>query len=233
MTKRQMTETTSTRRRILAVGFVAAIAAAAFVAVGAAFGFLSATTPTASTSGSAGTVTLSSNATSTCSAADLLPGQSAGPCTLAATYTGNSPAYLGLDVIVATKAGSGGTPLFNPSDSTNDLQISVRDDQSSSVTYVTGSTSFGAALASCPANLSIASGSTCYEVDDLLVSTTAFSSASPSDTFTTSVSIPTTSPSGYQGGSAQVVLLVHAASADNQSLTGCSAGAACPSVSWS
>lgn len=233
MIKRLTTETSTTKRRLLAVGFVAAVAAATFVVTGFTFAHLSATTPTASENGSAGTVTLNANATSTCSTATLLPGQSAGPCTLAATYLGSSPAYLGLDVIVATKAGSGGSPLYNPSDSAHDLQITVSDSQSPPVSYVTGSTNFGAALPSCPSGLSITSGSTCYELTGLLVSTSPFTSSSPTDTFSTSVTLPATSGSSYQGGSAQVVLLVHAASADNQSLSGCSAGTSCNSVSWS
>jgi hypothetical protein len=222
----------SRKRLALRLGFVAAVACASFGIAGYTFARLSASTPTRSGTVTAGTVTLSSVATTTCNVSNLLPGGSAGPCTLAATYSGSSPAYLGLDVVVATKAGSGGAPLYDPTDSSADLQITISDNQSSPVTYVNGSTSFGSAVA-CPGGFSISSGSTCYAVSDLLVSTTAFTSSSPTDTFSTTVSLPTTSPSGAQGSEAQVVLLVHAAQSHNQSLTGCAAGQACTSVSWS
>src|SRR2546423_1499413 len=61
------------------------------------------------------------------------------------------------------------------------------------------------------------SGSTCYELDNELVSTSAVTSAVV--TFSVSVSLPATSATGYQGGTAQVILTAHAVQAQNDALS--------------
>ena len=75
-------------------------------------------------------------------------------------------------------------------------------------------------------------GSTCYEAYHQLVSTTPFTNASPQVTFTTTLSLPTTSTTGYQGGAAQIILTAHATQSGNNLQTGCTAGQICNSVNW-
>jgi hypothetical protein len=76
-------------------------------------------------------------------------------------------------------------------------------------------------------------GSTCYELDDELVSTSAFTNTSPTVAFTTSVSLPPTTTTGYRGGSAQILLTAHAAQFSNNAATGCTVGAPCTTAHWS
>jgi hypothetical protein len=224
------------KRLIAVVGSVVAVSMVASFAAAVTFGFFDATTTAQTSKLSAGTVTLTSDTSGACNVANMLPGSSE-TCALKVTYSGTVPAYLGLDVLIATKPGSPGTlPLYDPNDVTNsDLQVTVVDNQSTTVTYVQPSTSFGQPLSTCPGQYS--SGSyTCYQLSDLLASTSPFTnntSGSPSDVFTTFVIVPTSSLSGYQGGTASVVLLAHAVQAANQSLGSCSAGSPCSSIKWS
>jgi hypothetical protein len=221
-----------TKRRLLLVAGTAGIVMAATVLV--AFARFSATEPSQSDKFTAGTVTLSTSAVSTCAVSQMLPGAAPSPCQLKSTYTGTASAYLGLDVLIATKSGSPGSiALYNPSDSTKDLQITISDNQGSPVTYVSPSTSFGTALVSCPAGSGFDSSYTCYQLTKLLVSTTPSTSLSGPDTFTTTVTLPSNNPSGYQGGTASIALTVHAAQSAHQSLAGCAAGNACTSITWS
>lgn len=225
---------TKRRRLLLAAGTAGIVAAVAVLATGVSLAFFSARGTAQSGTLSAGTVTLSTSATNTCNVGHLLPGQSPAACRLQATYGGSVPAWMALDVLIATKAGApGNTPLYNPLDSANDLQITVTDSQSSPVTYVSPSTSFGSAIA-CPSGSGFGSAYTCYQLSDLLVSTTPFTASTPSDTFTTSVTLPMSNGSGYQGGAASIVLTVHAAQAGNNPDAGCTAaGSQCTSVHWS
>ncbi len=224
----------SMRRTLLRVCLIGAIVGIALAATPVVWARFFAAPATETNTFSAGTVTLTTSATHTCSVSGLLPGVSPTACTLQATYGGSVSAYLSLDVLIATKSGSPGTtPLYNPSDATNDLQITVSDNQGSPVSYVTPSTSFGSALASCPAGSGFDSSYTCYQQLDLLVSTTPFSSSSSPVIFSTAVTLPAGNPSSYQGGTASIALTVHAAQSTHQSLSGCSAGAVCSAVSWS
>jgi hypothetical protein len=210
----------------LAGGAAAILTAAAVLAAGAAFGRFSATTSTQTNHFTAGTVTLASDASGACAVTNMLPGTSPTPCTLKATYSGSVPAYLGLDVLIETQAGSGGTKLYNPTDSANDLQIAITDNQGSPVTYTVPTTA-----TTCPG--SAPAGSTCYELDNELVRLAGV----PTNTivtFSTSVTVPTGSTTGYQGGAAQIILTTHAVQAANNGSTAtCTAGHRCISVSWS
>ena len=167
----------------------------------------------------------------------MLPGASPAPCTLTVTYSGVS-AYMGLDVLIATKAIAPGTlPLYHPSDSANDLQITTSDSQSpTSVTYVTPSTTFSP-LSSCPSSSGFDSSYTCYELADLLVSTAAFTGSSSAVTFSTAVHLPASSKTGYQYGTASVVLTAHAVQSANNNFVvagSCTAGNTCGTAgNWS
>lgn len=222
------------KRMAATLAAVVALSGGAALATSVTLGFFSAATATQTNQFSAGTVTLTSNVSGACQVSGLLPGSSGSPCTLQVAYSGSVPAYLGLDVLVATSTGGTGTlPLYNPSDPTNDLQVSVFDNQTAPVAFVQpapSATNFGPPLVNCPSPYG--SGYTCYQLTDLLVSISPFTNGQ-GDTFTTSVSVPTTSATGYQGGTASIVLLAHAVQAGNQSLGSCAAGSPCTTVSWS
>lgn len=214
----------------IVAGSIAAVAAASSLAGGFTYARLSATTPTQSNKVSAGTVTLASDTSGACGVTGMVPGGAASQCTLKATYSGSVSAYLGLDVLVATKAGSGGTALYTPSvNPTTDLQIAITDNESPTATTFTVPT----VGTSCPATGPYMTGYTCYQLDDELVSATPFTSSSGPDTLITTVSLPATNPSGDQGGTAAVVLTVHAVQSANQTLGTCTAGNPCTSIGWS
>ena len=221
------------RRLVLVTGVVGIVAAVAVLATGVSLAFFSARAGAESNTFSAGTVTLATNATSTCTVTALLPGQTPSPCRLQATYGGSVSGWMALDVLVATKSGApGNTALYNPLDSSNDLQITVTDNQGSPITYVSPSTNLGSAIP-CPAGSGFNGTFTCYQLNDLLVSTTAFTNSSSSITFTTSVTLPASNGTAYQGGTASIVLTVHATQSNNNPATGCTSGQPCTSVHWS
>ena len=209
--------TTATISLVIAVAAKPAVA----LATGVFNGGLGQTDSVAS-----GTLTLSSNVTGACNATAMLPGSAPAPCTLAATFSGSAPAYLGVDITVETQAGIGGTPLYNPGDAAHDLQVAITS-TTPSVTYTVPATS-----TTCPNGAP--GGSTCYELDDELLSTSAFAAAPPSSsvTFSTTASLPSGATTGYRGGSAQVIERVHAAQAAYNSTGGCTAGTTCLAVTW-
>ena len=225
-------ETLTNGRLLLAAVFVATVTIAFLFAAGASFSLFSATSPTQSNTISAGSVTLTSTAGGTCTVSALLPGASGPTCTLQATYSGTVSAYLGVDVLIATKPGNGGTNLYNPNDSTNDLQVHVTS-TSPSVTYFTPSTTVPTGVA---CNTIVGSGYdssyTCYRLTDLLVSQTPFTNASSLVTFSTSVSLPSTTTTGYRGGSAAIVVTSHAVQSNNNgtSTSSCTPGQTCAAV---
>ena len=193
-----------------AVSLLTMTAALSGMATAMTFGLFSAEGPAHSPSTvSAGTVTLTNGSIANCPVSNLLPtGTAATACTFTATYSGVA-AYVAVDVLIETQAATGGTNLYNPSDSANDLQVKISS-TTPSVTYTDPTTS-----TSCPASASV--GSTCYELDDELVSTSALTSGPI--TFSVSFKLPTSSPSSYQGGAAQVALTTHAVQADNNTLS--------------
>ncbi len=154
-------------------------------------------------------VTLTNSAIANCPVTGLLPNGNQAKCTFTTSYAGPSAAYLAVNVLVEAQAGSGGTALYNPSDGNNDLNLIITS-TSPTVTYTLPTTA-----TTCPGGAP--SGSTCYELDNELISTTAATSATVS--FTVSVGLPTSSTSGYQGGAAQIILTTHAAQAGNNTLS--------------
>ena len=216
-----------TRRLAVAASYVASLAAVAALVGGATFGFFSATASSSSSSFSAGTVTLGNVAGGSCGipATGVLPDGVAHSCTLSATYGGSVDAYLGLDILIETQAGPGGRYLYDPTDSAHDLQVTVSS-TSPAVTYDIPAT----ALANCPSGAPL--NSVCYEADDL-VSQTPFHLGDPAVDFTADLTIPTSSTTDYQGGSAQVYITAHAAQSSNNAAIGsCSGGQDC-SGNWS
>jgi len=196
-------------RLVAGAGLVVSVAALSLFATGVAFGSLNSSLASLGNSFTAGTVTLSNSSVTGCPVTNLLPNATAVTCTFTVTYAGPVSAYLAVNVLVETQAGTGGTKLFNPTDSTHDLQLTITS-TSPSVTYKVPSAS-----ETCPSGAP--SGSTCYELDNDLISTSALTSATIA--FTVSVKLPTTSPTGYQGGAAQILLTTHAVQSGNNALS--------------
>ena len=217
------------RRLALWAGGAAIVVATASFAAGATLGLFSSSPAPESNSFTAGTVTLTSDATGACSVTDLVPGDTLTPCTFAATYTGSASAYLGLDVLIRTQPGPGGSPAY-PMSGGQGITVSITDNQATPVTYT-----LTTSLVACPGTPP--AGSVCYAADNLLVKTSAFTSASPAVTFSTTVAMPSATGNAYQGAATQVFLTAHAVQSRNQTLPGtCTAGAACPPAagfSWS
>jgi len=208
------------RHLALALAVAAVSMAGLFLCTGSSLGLLSASATSTASTVSSGSVSLTSVAGGTCSSNALLPGSVAAACTLTTTYAGTVPALLALDIVIETQSGNGGTNLYNPSDSTHDLQVAITS-SSPTVTYVVPTVA-----TTCPG--SAPSGSTCYALSDELVSTTSFTSSSPAVTFSTVVSLPAGSTTGYRGGAAQIIETVHATQATNNgSTTTCTVGTQC------
>ena len=213
------------RRFILRAIVAVAVIAVLLGAVQVVLARFAATRSSTTSSFSSGTVTLTSNASGACAVTGMLPGATPSPCTLTATYSGSAPAYMALDVLIETQAGNGGTALYNPSDSAHDLQVAISSSNPTVAAYTVPTVA-----TTCPAGAP--AGSTCYELDNELVKTSAFSSTS-TVTFTTTVSLPASTTTGYRGGAAQVILKAHAAQSGNNSAAGCTAGQTCSAVHWS
>jgi hypothetical protein len=187
-------------------------------------GLFHSTTATQTATFAAGTVSLTSDTAGTCDATNLLPGAPSRVCTLVAAYDGTLNGRLGLDVLIETQPGAGGMPLFNPGVA-GGLQVAIADNQNPAVAYTVPTVA-----TACPAGAP--AGSTCYRLDNQLVRLGDVA-AGTAVTFTTTVSIPAASPTGYQGGTAQIVLTAHAIQAANTSTAGCTAGQPCATVTWS
>jgi hypothetical protein len=215
----------STRRLILRALVAVAILAVLLGTVQIVLARFAATRSSTTSTFSSGTVTLTSGTSGACAVTGMLPGATPAPCTLTATYSGSVPAYMALDVLIETQAGNGGTRLYNPGDSAHDLQVAIASSNPAVAAYVVPTTATG-----CPAGAP--AGSTCYELDNELVSLAAFS-ASSTVTFTTTVSLPSSTTTGYRGGAAQVILEAHATQSGNNSAAGCTAGQSCSAVHWS
>jgi hypothetical protein len=79
------------------------------------------------------------------------------------------------------------------------------------VTYTNPSTA-----TTCPGGAP--ANSACYELDDELIGTSPFDAMSTVN-FGVSVKLPTSSGTGYQGGTAQIILTTHAMQAGNNTLS--------------
>jgi hypothetical protein len=191
------------------IGLAVSVVAASLIATGSTFGLLSSSMSSGSNSLAAGAVTLTDSAVANCPKSNLLPNGTATVCTFTATYAGSTAAYLAVNVLIETQAGGGGTRLYNPADSANDLQITITS-STPTVTY-----SVPTSATTCPGGAP--SGSACYELDNELVSTSAVASAAVG--FSVSVKLPSASVSGYQGGAAQVIVTTHAAQSASNTLS--------------
>jgi hypothetical protein len=215
-------------RRPLALGGIAVVAASGTL-VGTTLGLFTSTPGAEANTFTAGTVALAGNPAGACSVTNLMPGDSPPACTFVATYSGTASAYLGLDVLIQTQAGSGGGKLYNPPAANNALTVTITDNQATPVTYTVPTVA-----TTCP--VGAPAGSTCYALANLLVSTAPIT-ATTAVTFSTAVTLPLAAGNETQAAAAQVVLTAHAVQSKNQTLpAGCTAGAACAptgTFSWS
>lgn len=215
----------------MVAGGVATAGLAATLVVGTTFGFFSSTPAAESISFTTGTITLASTVSGACTVTNMAPGDAPTACTLATSYSGSLSAYLAVNVLIETQAGSGGTKLYNPPSANNGLTVAITDNQTSAVTYTVPTTS-----TNCPNG--VPSSYTCYELDNELLGTSAYANGA-TDTISTAVTLPSAAANGYQGASAQVILTAHAVQSKNNTLS-CSttpaAGSPCTptgSFAWS
>jgi hypothetical protein len=219
------------KRVLLTAGTFVVVGSVATLLTGVTFGLFSSSPSPETNQFTAGTVTLTSNASGACTVTNMAPGDSPAACTFVASYSGSLSAYVAVNVLIETQTGTSGTSnLYNPGGS-NGLTVSVADNQGSPVTYTVPTST-----TTCPGGAP--GGSTCYELDNELVSTSAQSSGF-SDTFSTSVTLPSAAGNAYQSGAAQVILTAHAVQSKNNTLS-CSgtptAGVTCTpsgSFAWS
>ena len=179
-----------------------------------------------------GTVTTGNATTGSCALPNNWAPSDTQSCTLKATYSGTTSTYLGLDILIATPTGS--TPFYDGT--STGLQVTVADDQTHTVSYTAAiPTTSGV----CPTSGPYASGYTCYYVKNLLVNTTPLSSTQTTGvnpiTFTTTLTVPSTSTNSYWGSTSTVVLTAHVAQSKNNPSTTltCTAGSTCAQITWS
>jgi hypothetical protein len=228
------------------------MAAAALTSLGAGATFVAGVTlglfssaghATGSNTFAAGVVSLGTPVSTTCAINPMSPGDastgwsppgSSATCTYQVTYSGNIPAFLGLDLTITGTAGSpvapygGTTPtaaagLFDGT--ANGLQVIVTD--SASTTFVNSTTYQN--QAGSPVALSATSS-----VADLLISRTA-STNGATDTVTVNFKLPTSASNAYNSAGSTIVLVIHAVQANSNALPGgCTAGNVCSSAfNWS
>jgi hypothetical protein len=225
-------------RLLFAASSVATLSAAATLAAVASFGLFSTTSHDQTGQFSTGSVTLGGAVSGSCTVSNLKPGESSTgygsgtesdtPCTLTVNYTGTVSGWLGLDISIAsTSAGTdpngvltGGAGLYDST--SNGLQLLVTDNQSSPVTYMSGTTLGGSSTTGANPNAT-----------DLLVNTASFSNGQ-SVTFTINYMMPTTTTNAYEGAASSITMLAHSVQAsNNNSTSSCTVGVACTSVNWS
>jgi predicted ribosomally synthesized peptide with SipW-like signal peptide len=227
------------KRLFVTAGSIASIGAIAALASGVTFGLFSDTAPIVDSPFNAGTVSLTQAAATSCTVSNIQPGDS-GSCEFTVNYIGSvsDGVWLGVDLaITAPVAGSpvqeyapgnsGTTPIAAAGlyDSTaRGLQVSVTDNQSPSVTYMSGTDWNGSATRGVTPS-----------IDDLLVNTAAITTDPTPVVFTISWSLPFTAGNDYDGAASTIEMIVHAVQAGhNGSTTSCTAGDVCAGITgWS
>ena len=217
------------RRIALVVGSVVSVIALFCLTAGSTFALLSATKASGSNNLTAGTVTLGTTQTVTCSAnGGITPGQALNNCQLPITYTGTTSSYVGLDVLIISDPGIGGTALYT--NNSAGLILTVSDGIHS---YTIPTTSITGAACSA---LGGDTNATCFQIKDELAEVTGPSgdagntiwSSNDSTTFTLTSSFPVATAGYTSGGTATVTLTAHAIqTGHNGSLAGCTVGSEC------
>jgi len=232
------------RRAARVAAVLTSLGAAVSFVSGATLGvFSNAGTASGSNTFTAGVVSFGSPAITTCTLNPMSPGDastgwspagSSATCTYQVTYSGNIPAFLGLDLAITSVAGSpvapygGATPspaagLFDGT--ANGLQVLVTN--TATTNFMNNTTYLD--QAGTPTGLTATSF-----VTGLLISTTPMSNGG-TDTVTVNYKLPTSASNAYNLASSTIVLQIHAVQADNNALpVGCAAGKVCTSgFNWS
>ena len=241
------------KRLFLAAGTLASIGAVVALATGVTFGFFSATSGSQINSFTAGTVTLTSDATALCTVTDLVPGDSStgwagnpvagqtntktAQCELDATYGGSVPAYLGLDLKVASQT---------PGNAANTNAYAVDSELGTPVTGADGlfdGTAAGLQLQVMNGATNFIAGGVNW-TDEATTTHNLFGGAGNDlylGQFSTGgtvaikfdYALPQSSGNAYQAAGTTFRLQVHAVQAGNNDNSGCVVGQQCSSIAWS
>ena len=249
----------TSKRALVAGSGALAVGAVALIVAGPTFGFFSAKQTSGSNVFTAGTVVVGPSGTAdyVCTIHPMSPGDTqASPtdhqCTFHVEYTGNVPAWLGLDLAVTGTAGTSQVPygataaptaalgLFDGT--STGLQLLVKDTGGTS--FVEGGTATAPGTdyhdtADVATGFPFTAGTADGALKDLLVA--ADVTGPKSFTFTVTYELPTSATNAYQGASTTLVLTFHAVQYDNNPATGgkCThLGAVCPTsttagIRWS
>jgi hypothetical protein len=212
----------SMRKRLaLGAAAVTTVGAVGTLVAGFTFGLFSASQAGSGNTFTAGTVSIGSPTSVTCTITNMVPGDSSTnapigskgdtPCTFAVTYSGSANAWLGVDVQVS----NGGTALYDGT--SNGLQLYLVDGHPTTYLNGTSYTQQVGGAATLPNT----------GVSNLLVSTSQATTSSTVN-LTLDYALPAGAGNTYQGGSVTVTLTIHAVQAGNNALPGtCATGHQC------
>jgi hypothetical protein len=223
-------------RRLRRLGLASVAAGAAALVAGVVYAFLQASGGGFG-SASTGSVSIGSPATTACTVTNLAPGDLTGSqhCSFGVTYSGSVSAYMSLTVEIQATSGSGGSLLYNGTN-TSGLTLSISDGHNT-FAVPTGAGTVGG---TCPA------GKRCWTASNDLAAW--YSGSTPSlafgsgnaVTWTVTPLFAKTAGNGYQGGGATVKLTAQAVQAAANPLpascTTSTVGQACPAsgtFTWS
>lgn len=228
------------KRLALGAGAVATVGAVATLVAGVTFGLFSSTITNGASTFTAGTVTLSNVASTTCTVGNVNPGDSTSgytasmgnnstgsTCTLQYSYSGTSYAWLALDVTYTQTAGSPQVPYTQTTaptaadlidGSANGLQLLVKDSAGSGTTLITGHQYTNDANPNALANLPTGNSG----VNDILLNTSSTSTKSQGGTISLDWFLPNdgVASNAYQAATTTVTLTVHAVQTDNDPTAG-------------
>ena len=171
-----------------------------------------------------GSLTLTETAHTTCdyTASPIVPGTSMTPCSFKVTYTntGSIPAYVALNVLIVTHAGSGpgAVPLYNPGSPTPPgpgLTFIVKDDDASSNSYDVPVTAVSndQCTGNAAGDLGEPAGSVCYQATNELAAWGASNKVFEQNdtvTWTITPSFASINDGSYQGATASITLAAQA-----------------------
>lgn len=257
------------KRFALGAGAVAAVGSFATLVAGVTFGLFSATTAGQTNTFTAGKVSLTQALTKSCVVTQMSPGDGTAAvggtpnniaangnshvqCVYDVTYTGDVPAYLGLDIeVIGTAGNTASTNAYAPQGSTavtgalglfdgsaNGLQLQVKD-SANTVTFVNGvtyktkagvSTNLTGATGTCQGNGTNTGCSQQGTVNGFLVGSIL---PNGTNTITVDYVLPTSANNAYQLATSSIKLTIHAVQKDNNPATGCTNGSVCDTLPWS
>jgi len=237
---------------MLAAGTLASVGAVVALATGVTFGLFSATSPSSTSSFTAGTVTLGQSDAQSCTVSPGVVQPGDGPtlaCTIPWHYSGNVPADLAVDI---TEAGSNGTNPTTPTyagttdyatgapglfDGTGDgLQMTVKDgtNPAGSFTYLSGVDYKDASataldlLSNATPDLLAGAGMGSGGVNDLFIGKEA---AGANGTITVTYKAPLGMDNSYQASGSVFTFVIHAVQDAHNSSAACVGGDVC-GITW-